>query len=127
LNRLPHARAWYALGIVLTLAVVVSSLVPNRDLPRLNIRDKTEHLIAYTSLALWFGGLLRPQRYALLGCLLLLLGGGIEIAQGLMGLGREADVRDFAADSIGVALGLGLCLLGLRYWVVWLEWLLRRS
>jgi VanZ family protein len=62
----------------------------------------------------------------LLGFLLLLLGGGIEIAQGLMGMGRESDIRDFAADTVGVALGLGLCLLGLRYWVAGCEWLLRK-
>jgi VanZ family protein len=123
---MPHVKLWYALGIVLTLGVVVSSLVPARDLPRLYISDKTEHIIAYSGLALWFGGLLKPQRYGLLGFLLLLLGGGIEIAQGLMGMGRESDIRDFAADTVGVALGLGLCLLGLRYWVAGFEWLLRR-
>mgnify|MGYP001556796227 CR=1 FL=1 len=34
-------------------------------------------------------------------------GGGIEILQGLMGLGRDPDIADFAADSVGALLGYG--------------------
>ena len=116
-----HHRVWYLLGAVLTLVVIVSGLVPSEDLPRLQLSDKFEHLIAYTGLAVWFGGLLPPRRYVSLALVLLALGGGIEIAQGLMGLGREADWRDFLADALGVGFGLSLSLAGLQYWASWLE------
>jgi hypothetical protein len=121
MNRLRHYRAWCLLGAILTLVVIISSLVPPRDLPHWRVSDKFEHLVAYASLAIWFGGLLPPRRYLYLGLVLLALGGGIEIAQGLMGLGREADWRDFYADALGVAFGLSLSMAGLQYWASWLE------
>jgi VanZ family protein len=121
-----HARLWYALGVLLILAVVIASLVPPRELPRVHISDKIEHLLAYLSLAIWFAGLVSVRHYLWLALALLALGGGIEIAQGLMGLGREADWRDFFADAKGTGLGLLLGLVGLRHWVRWLEQWLRR-
>ena len=114
--RLPHARLWYALGVLLTALIVISSLVPQRDLPVLRISDKIEHAAAFSALAIWFGGLLPQRRYAWLALALLALGGAIEIAQGLMGFGRLADVRDLIADAWGIAFGLTLCALGLRHW-----------
>ncbi len=127
MNDLRYSRAWYLFGVILTFVVIVTSLVPARDLPHLRVSDKLEHLIAYCSLALWFGGLLPPRRYLQLGLALLALGGGIEIVQGLMGLGREADWRDFYADALGTAFGLSLCMAGLRHWASWLEqWPKRR-
>lgn len=125
-NGARHARLWYALGALLILTVVVASLVPARELPRLHISDKIEHLLAYLSLAIWFAGLVPVRHYLWLALALLALGGGIEIAQGLMGLGREADWRDFFADAEGTGLGLLLGLIGLRHWVRWLEQWLRR-
>jgi VanZ family protein len=122
-----HPRFLYVVGTLLVLIVVVASLVPGKDLPHLGISDKIEHIIAYFGLAAWFGGLLMPRRYVQLGVALLLLGGGIEIAQGLMGLGRQADWYDFYADAFGVLAGLLLCLLGLRHWASWVERWLRPS
>lgn len=126
MNPARHARVWYVVGVILTMAVIVSSLVPARDLPHLRVSDKLEHLVAYASLAIWFGGLLPPRRYLALGLALLALGGGIEIVQGLMGLGREADWHDFYADALGAALGLALCMAGLQHWASWLEQWLKR-
>ena len=83
--------------------------------------------MSYLVLALWFGGLLPVRRYAWLALALLALGGGIEIAQGAMGLGRTADWHDFYADAFGTAAGMGLCLAGLRHWVQWLEQWPRRT
>lgn len=126
-SRWPHARTWYTVGIVMTLIIIVASLVPQRELPDLNVSDKFEHATAFVALTLWFGGLVEPRRYLWLALLLLVLGGAIEVAQGLMGLGRQADVRDLFADGAGIAAGLLLCLAGLRHWVRWIErWLSRR-
>ena len=78
----------------------------------------------YAALALWFGGLLAPRRYLWLGLLLLALGLAIEGVQRAMGMGREASVGDVVADGAGIAVGLGLCMAGLRHWARWLEqWL----
>jgi VanZ family protein len=121
MSTLRYSRVWYAIGMGLTLLVIIAGLLPPRDLPHLRISDKLQHLIAYLALALWFGGLLAPRRYLQLALALLALGGGIEIAQGLMGLGREADWYDFYADALGAALGLSLCMAGLRYWAAWFE------
>jgi VanZ family protein len=124
MSKLRYSKLWYVIGTLLVLVVVVASLVPGRDLPRLGVNDKVEHFTAYFGLAAWFGGLLLPRRYTWLAVALLALGGGIEIAQGLMGLGRQADWKDFYADAVGVIVGLGLCLLGLRHWARWCEqWL----
>jgi VanZ family protein len=121
------AKVWYVLGVGLILAVVVASLLPPRDLPRLHVSDKAEHFVAYFCLMLWFGGLVRLRHFAWLVLALLALGGGIEIVQGLMGLGREADWRDFFADAYGAGAGLLLALAGLRHWVRWLELWPRRA
>ena len=124
MSALRYSRFWYLAGVGLILVVVVASLVPRSELPHLAISDKVEHFTAYFGLGLWFGGLVMPRRYALLASALLVLGGGIEVAQGLMGWGREADWRDFYADALGAFAGLALCLGGLRHWVKWLEqWL----
>ena len=93
----------------------------------MHVSDKTEHFVAYFGLMLWFSGLVRLRRFAWLVLALLALGGGIEIAQGLMGLGREADWRDFFADAYGTGAGLLLALVGLRHWVRWLELWPRRA
>ena len=121
MSELRYSRTWYLIGVILTLIVIVGCLVPARDVPRMPIGDKLQHLVAYSGLALWFGGLVPPRRYLQLALTLLALGGGIEMAQGLMGLGREADWRDFYADALGAALGLALSLAGLSQWPAWFE------
>jgi VanZ family protein len=119
--RREHHRRWYLLGLLLVLAVLYSSLVPISDLPPIGFNDKLEHGTAYVLMMLWFGGLLPLRLYGWLVAGLLVLGGGIEIAQGVMALGRTADWHDFLADTGGVAVGLLLCLLGLRHWADWIE------
>jgi hypothetical protein len=119
--RLPHARLWYALGAVLTVFIVVTSLAPLKELPAMRISDKIEHAAAFSALAVWFGGLLPQRHYTWLAVALLALGGAIELAQSLMGLGRLADLRDLVADGWGIAFGLTLCALGLRHWAQLVE------
>lgn len=116
-----HHRRWYLLGLLLVLSVLYTSLVPARDLPPIGFNDKLEHGTAYVLMMVWFGGLLPLRQYAWLVAGLLALGGGVEIAQWLMALGRTGEWLDFAADAGGVAAGLLLCLLGLRHWATWIE------
>ena len=87
--------------------------------------DKATHFTGYFLLTTWFTGVARRSRYLLVGVSLIAFGGALEIAQGLMREGRTADWFDFLANSLGIATGVTLALLGLGNWMVWVEKLLR--
>jgi len=122
LLRLP--RLWWALGWAMVLFIVAATLAPERYVPDLHLWDKAEHAIAFFGLTFWFGGLLSRQRYPAIAFVMLLLGGGIELAQGAMNWGRDEDILDFVADSVGVSVALALLYLGLGAWTQRVERLL---
>ena len=98
---------WLGLWWLAVLAVVVLSLVPPppMELPRHG--DKVEHLLAYALLAAGAVQVFRrgaPLWLAGLG--LVLLGIGLELAQGAFTATRMADPADALANAAGVALGL---------------------
>ncbi len=115
------ARLWWSIGIAMVLYILVSCLEPPRYVPNLHLWDKLEHAVAFFGLTLWFGGLTRKSRYPLIAVLMALLGGGIEIAQGAMHWGRDEDILDFAADSVGIAVALTALYLGASGWAAWIE------
>lgn len=99
---------WSGLWIAAIAVVVVVSLIPAPglvDLPRGS--DKVEHFLAYTVLAA-----ATVQLYArwpaLLGAGigLVLLGIGLEHAQGMLETGRMMDRWDALANTLGVIAGL---------------------
>jgi VanZ family protein len=98
------------------IAVVVVSLVPGQSLPSTGVSDKTEHAVAYALLTLWFAGIYPRSRYVVIAIGLFALGIGIEFAQGAMQLGRQADFRDVAANSAGIAIGMTIAWLWLGGW-----------
>lgn len=114
-------RAFWVMGLLLVAIVVVVCLLPARNLPGTGINDKLEHGLAFMVMALWFAGLTTRRDYLYLLLALMALGGAIEIAQGLMGLGRTADPLDLLADSVGTLAGLALALTPLGQWVGVLE------
>ncbi len=115
-------RLWWFAGWAFLLFILYSTLAPSQDVPNLHLWDKLEHAGAFFGLTLWFGGLTRRSRYALLAFWMLLLGGVIELAQGYMGLGRDMDIHDFYADAIGVGVAFVLLLgAGLSNWAVYAE------
>jgi len=121
------ARLWWAVGWGMVLFIAVSCLEPGRYVMELHLWDKAEHSLAFFGMSVWFGGLVRRGRYPLVGLAMLSFGGGIEIAQGLMGWGRDADILDFVADAVGITVALTLLYLGLGAWTRWVERLIWRS
>jgi VanZ family protein len=119
-------RLWWILGFVLGGFVVFVCLLPGRDLPNTPFNDKLNHFIAYFVLAAWFAGLVPRRGWWKVFASLALLGVSIEIAQGLMHVGRQADPRDVVANAIGALAGLGVSWLGLARWPQLAAWLLGR-
>ncbi|HVZ28639.1 MAG TPA: VanZ family protein [Rhizomicrobium sp.] len=75
--------------------------------------DKVDHFVAYFGLAAMATMVtgVRPRlAWAILG--VILFGGVLEILQGLMG--RDAELADFIANSIGALAGLAAAALFLR-------------
>jgi len=116
-------KFWWACDWLILLGVVLGSLIPPRDLEVVvpNINDKIMHCGAYFLMGFWFAGSMDPRNHRWLALLLIALGGAIEILQYYMGFGRDADWRDFLANSIGVVVALALARAGLGNWMAWIE------
>ena len=92
-------------GVVL---ITWGELTPNPpDLGGIFVWDKMEHFTAYfglASMATLMMGLKPWLAWAFLG--IILFGGALEILQGYTG--RDPDILDFTANSIGAFAGLGV-------------------
>ena len=123
---LRYPRAWFCLGIAIAAIVTFYSLLPAERVPQIGVSDKIEHTVAYALLAFWFASVVARWDYVFMMLALVALGGGIEIMQGLMKMGREADIRDFIADCIGAGAGLLLAMTPLVHWPAAIERLFTR-
>jgi hypothetical protein len=87
-----------------------AGMLPPDQLPLLTwpdgapVSDEALHLLGFSALGLLFGALFRRALLGFIG--LLLFGTLLEGAQGLSGLGREADLFDALANALGVTTGL---------------------
>jgi VanZ family protein len=114
---LRHPRLWLVSGWIMVVLALIASIVPLSELPKMGgISDKLEHVVAYLVLALWFAGIYPKSRYPTIGVALLAMGIVIEGLQGAMNLGRQADLRDVYANTIGIVSGLLLALIWLGGW-----------
>ena len=124
---LRHPRLWLLSGWMLVVCAVIASLVPSHDLPSMGgISDKFEHVVGYSVLSLWFAGIYPKSRYPMIGVALLVMGIVIEGLQGAMKVGREADLRDVYANSLGIVCGLALALAWFGGWAQRVEGLTRK-
>jgi hypothetical protein len=125
-TNLRYVWLWWLLGFVIVAVVTTTSLMPPKNLPKVNLSDKLEHALAYAVLAFWFASLVLRRSFVWVALGLLVLGGAIEITQGMMPYGREGDWYDLYADAAGIALGLMLALTPLGRWLYWVEsWLIK--
>jgi VanZ family protein len=97
------------LAIFLTAVAVLLwlCLAPTDELPAITFWDKAEHALAFLVLT-GLGFILFPTRTRALALGVLALGVGIEIAQALMGLGRQGDWHDVVGDSVGILTALAI-------------------
>lgn len=115
LKPLRHPRFWVALWILAVGMLVVLSMMPPPPMPDFDGSDKWSHFFGYFALSASAVQLFRNWP-ALLGAGLglVLLGIGIEYAQGALTADRMADSRDALANTFGVIAGLGTRLTPLR-------------
>ena len=100
-------RLWRLLLGVLFVAITWLALVPDPPKGVSTGWDKTNHLLAFASLAftsVW-ACWREPRQWWRLVASLLAYGVGIEVAQGFLPP-RSADAADVLADGVGIALGL---------------------
>lgn len=105
-------KLWLGLWALAIAVVIAVCLMPPPPLPPLpDNSDKVEHLLAYFVLAACAVQLFSGKRaLAFVALGLVVLGIGIEIAQGLLTTTRAADPRDAVANTLGVALGMATVL-----------------
>ena len=101
---------WLALAFAVTMALLPHP--PRTPVDRFG--DKFEHSLAFATLALLASqafpraGLLRiGERLSFVGAL-------IEVCQSIPSLHRDCDIHDWIADTLAVAVVLGLVALGRR-------------
>ena len=107
---------WVGMWILAVAVVVIGSLVPAHDLPKVPAGfDKLEHFGAYALLAAGAVQLFqRRLSWGFVCVLLVLIGIGLEYMQAQMGLGRMLDRQDALANTIGVLIGLATAFTPLR-------------
>lgn len=121
-------RLWLSLGWIAVALAIFVSLAPISQLPQPpDVSDKTEHFVAYLLLSVWFAGIYLRTRYWIIGLGLGVMGVLIELAQGAMRYGRQADILDVLANCSGILAGLLLCWLGLGAWTQWVESLVSKT
>lgn len=99
---------WSGLWMLAVAAVVIGSLLPAQDLPKVPRGfDKLEHFGAYAVLAAGAVQMFaRRLSWGFVCVVLVLMGIGLEYLQAQMGLGRLLDRQDALANTIGVLIGL---------------------
>ncbi|PZN31914.1 MAG: hypothetical protein DIU71_08805 [Proteobacteria bacterium] len=126
-----HPAAWLTIGWSLVACAIIGSLMPGNAVSKLGlfkIGDKLLHAGMYAALAIWFTGIYPRSRYVAIAVGLFLLGVLAELGQGAMHAGREPSLGDVVANSVGIAVGVGLALAGLGGWARRVEdWVVGRS
>lgn len=106
---------WMALGWLLVAGVAAGELVPARMISAIPVNDKLEHAGSYCLLMLWFAGMFDRRRHIPIAIILAVLGFTLDALQ-LTTATRDFDMRDVAANTVGILIGLALSLTLLGGW-----------
>jgi VanZ family protein len=121
---LRHRRLWLAASALLVAATVFASLAPDLVLSGPEGSDKIGHFATYCGLVVWFTGFYPRTHYWKVVAGVLALSLGLEIAQGVMQLGRSAELLDMVANAAGMGVGLLLAFALTGNWACRIEaWL----
>jgi VanZ family protein len=103
-----------------TLLILIGCFTPGKELPKVDVPlvDKWVHIALFGGFSLlWYLGYPVPRFKNIFRLFLVAvaLGLAIELLQGLLTfLGRSMELMDAVADSLGSALGLVLCSIGIQ-------------
>lgn len=103
-DRLPAALRFAAYGAAVGVLLYLTQ-APAKMLPRETLWDKAEHAIAWfvltaVGLAFW------PARPGRVAAFAFGFGALVEVLQASLPFGRDGDVRDLIADSVGILAAL---------------------
>lgn len=106
LNKNPEwsIRLWTAAGWGLVFLVIYLSVTSAPPSAAHFAGDHFGHLLAYLTLMWWFVQLYPKERYLTLAIIFIVMGGVLEVIQGMMGV-RTQDIMDVAANCAGVGFG----------------------
>jgi VanZ family protein len=121
LQDLRFGRFWLVFGWLSVMAAMVLSLVPAQVMELPDWNDKLEHSFGYFLLTFWFCSIYPRRNHWIVGMAMMGMGLLVEILQGVMQMGRHADVYDLLADAIGIVPALLVALTPLGRWPRWLE------
>lgn len=103
-----------ALFAAVAFAVTMALLPMPPHLPIDQYGDKFEHMLAFATMAI-LASLAYPRASLFrIGERLSFLGALIEVCQSIPALGRDCDIRDWAADTIAIIVVLVIVRLGRR-------------
>lgn len=86
------------------LILMYLTLAPGKDVPGVGlVWDKAEHAISWAVLT-GAGLLLSTRRRWAIGVFAFVFGAAIEVAQATMPFGRDGNVPDLVADTVGIAM-----------------------
>ncbi|WP_454717823.1 hypothetical protein [Caulobacter segnis] len=105
----PRKISWPGFLVFLgaVMFTLYAALAPGDDTARLIPWDKAKHFIVFYGLTFLASVALPRSRPWKIGAVLLAFGVGIEILQGLPIVGRDADVFDIVADTLGIGFYFG--------------------
>jgi VanZ family protein len=104
---------WSVVAVILAIAATVAALLPPRGTPGIEVADLGEslalllHLAGFAALA--FSSILAQERPRplLTAAVLMVYAGGLQVAQGWVGL-RSFQISDLVANAVGIGLGVAL-------------------
>jgi len=109
-------RAILRLATLLLLVVILYFALEPRPPKLFDWSDKTEHILAFLALASCARLAWARAHPLLLFVLITGFGAAIELAQWTMGLGRQADMKDWVADVFATVAGLAAAEIFLWLW-----------